>query len=166
MTCSRNFSLYSSPSHLEESGVLCWPMYFPVYFYPGSFWCDFFHQGYHFMLGIFAMHNHLRWDHRLIFSAGLQPREVTTGYCCQGWPHLHLAFTGERLPGKCWDQDGLFPTRLCQSGCPQQLWPHVLTKPNPVFSLGHKKWWQLITSAPKWTGILNLKNWMAIEKKT
>lgn len=51
MICYINFSLYSSPSCLAESGILCWPMCFPAYFYPGSFWCDFCHQGYHLHWG-------------------------------------------------------------------------------------------------------------------
>lgn len=42
----QKLSLHSSPFCLEESGVLCWPMCFPAYFCPCSFWCDFCCQGF------------------------------------------------------------------------------------------------------------------------
>lgn len=115
-----------------------------------------------FLLGIFAMHNYLGWDHQLIFPAALQSREETTAYCCQGWLHLHLGFTGESLQGKCWDQDGLFPTGMCQPSCPQQL---GLNQLNSIFSLCHKRWWQLITSAQN-EHIFCLISLLAVEKRT
>lgn len=156
MTCSRNISLYSSPSCLEESGVLCWPMCFLAHFCPGSFWCDLCHWGYHLCCGFLPCTT--TWVETTdSFSFSL------TADCCQGWPHLHLGFTGERLPGKCWDRDGLFPTRMFQPGC---LNSFGLNQPEPYLFIRSQEVMTANYFCPKWTGISNLKSWMAIEKRT
>lgn len=97
---------------------------FPCLLWSWSFCRDFCHR---LVLGIFAMHNHLVWDHQLVFPAGLQPREAGSGDCChRGWRPSHPGFTGERLAANCWDQNGTSPAWPCQPACHQRLWPTLL----------------------------------------
>lgn len=160
MTCYRNFSLHSSAFCLEESGVLCWPVWFPVYFHPGSFWCDFCHQGYHKdMLGVFAMHTHRGWDHWLPCSPERQGLlTAAKADLTYTWGLQVRGFQGNTETRMVYSLRECANLIALSSFGLNQTEPHLFIRSQEVMTASY-----FCTNR---ADILNLKSWMAVEKRT
>lgn len=139
----QKLSLHSSPFCLEESGVLCWPMCFPAYFRPCSFWCDFCCQGFCLCWGFLPCTP--TWaettDSFSLLACSPERQWLLTAAKADLTPGIYRWKASREMlrPGSfILYQD--VPTLL-------PLEALVSTELNLIFSLGDKKWWQLITSA-------------------